>query len=34
MKPIYKRDWFWFVALPTLLVAVVFVIALLFRLAA
>jgi hypothetical protein len=29
MKHIYKSDWFWVVALPTALIAVVFLVALL-----
>jgi ABC-type enterochelin transport system permease subunit len=30
-KPVYKRDWFWIVALPTALVGAVFVFGLLIR---
>jgi hypothetical protein len=31
MKPVYKYNWFWFVLLPSLLIGVVFLVALLFH---
>ena len=29
MKPLWKRDWFWFVVMPTILVGITFLVGLL-----